>query len=548
MPTSAVSGWKQQLLDNPDLFLLHYFGDKINELKDFHLRLIDTATSHRRGLILYPASHGKTTLVSTLLPIWALCRDPEMRIALILKNDSDAKGVMRAIQFELLGNEQLIRDFGPFKADGDERKAWSLERMDVAGRTRMDKSSSIAAFGAGARTAIGYRTDWTICDDIITDKNSATPDQRQKVREWFNLGPETMSPHGRLTVIGTLFHPEDLYNDLIELRVPTGEHEGRRFYQVQREDAIVVVCRCGHVERDHHDNQASCTSCKCQGFVEDHEEALWPEERPILWLMERKASMGTLDFNKRYRNIAVDPSRMVFREEHVKGGYIGNEKYPGCLDENYRIGEYEPGWKIYCGFDPAVGVSRSTKFCAHLTLAVGSCQLHDRCYWVVDLKRDQMTLPQQVKLIIERHQDYDAVRSVIEANSAFAGLMQAVEQEMNDHGLALPITPHYTTRTNKPDPETGVERMAPWFEQGKVHIPWGDSVSRNRMKQFVEELIMYPGRYTDSVMAFWFAWREAQITAPKYKSFNRFTTRAGRTQKTMVPTGCRVVTNPYYDR
>ncbi len=546
----SLPAWKRTLLENPELFLLRYFSDKVDELKDFHLRLIDTATTERRGLILYPAGHGKTTLVSTLLPIWAVCCNPEIRIALILKNDTDAGGVMRAIQFEMLGNDQLVKDFGPFRSD-DEGKAWSLSRIDIDKRTRMDKSSSIAAFGAGARTAIGYRTDWTICDDIITDQNSSTPDQRQKVREWFNLGPETMSPHGRLTVIGTLFHPEDLYNDLIELKIPTGEYEGLEIYKTQREDAIVSVCSCGHRERNHtHNGEGNCQKCKCPVFMEKSEEALWPEQRPMLWLMERKASMGTLDFNKRFRNIAVDPSRMIFREEYIKGGYIGKTNHPGCLDENYRIGEYEESWRRVAGFDPAVGITRSRKFCAHLTLAEGSCQEHDKCYWIVDLHRDQMTLPQQVRFIIERHQEYNLFKSVIEANSAFAGVQQAIEEEMSQNGLALNIVPHYTTRGNKPDPETGVERMAPWFENGQVHIPWGNASSRGRMKQLVDELIMYPGRFTDTVMAFWFAWRDLQVATAKYKSFNRFTTDGKRplVGRAAAPAGVRVVPNPYYQK
>lgn len=539
--------WKQQLLDNPDLFLLHYFDHLVDELKDFHLRLITTATREKRGLILYPAAHGKTTLVSTLLPIWALCTDPNIRVAIITKNQDDARGIMRAIEFELVGNEKLIRDFGPFKSD-DDRKAWSLDRLDVAGRTRMDKSSNIAAFGCQARTAIGYRADWVICDDIITDVNSSTPEQRQKVREWFNLGPETMSPHGRLTVVGTLFHPEDLYHDLTDLQVPSGELEGHKFYVRQREDAIVRICTCGHRERIHrHDGEGSCENCSCQAFMEHEEQALWPEQRPMLWLMERKASMGTLDFNKRYRNIAVDPSRMVFREEYIRGGYIGKTKYPGCLDTSYHVGDIEDNWRVYCGFDPAVGITRSRKFCAHVTLAVGSCKEHERCYWVVDLHRDQMTLPQQVKYIVEQHQNYNALKSVVEANSAFAGLMQAIDQEQIDQGLAYNIVPHYTTRTNKPDPETGVERMAPWFEDGKVHIPWGDNASRGRMKQLVDELIMYPGRFTDTVMAFWFAWREAQVTAPKYVSFNRLTQGGKKSFGSIRPAGVRVMKNPYYE-
>jgi len=109
---------------------------------------------------------------------------------------------------------------------------------------------------------------------------------------------------------------------------------------------------------------------------------------------------GPAKFAQRFRNIAVDKSRMIFREEYVKGGYIGKEQYPGCLDRNYSIGDRDPSWWLYGGFDPAVGIKAQAKFCAHITLAAGSCDEHERCYWVVDLKRDQMTLPQQADYII----------------------------------------------------------------------------------------------------------------------------------------------------
>src|SRR3954470_7656055 len=96
--------WRDIILENPELFLLRYFGDKLEGLKDFHLRLIQIALNDVRSLILYPAGHGKTTLVSTILPIFQLCKDPNQRIAVIAKNEVDAKGIMRAIHSELLGN------------------------------------------------------------------------------------------------------------------------------------------------------------------------------------------------------------------------------------------------------------------------------------------------------------------------------------------------------------------------------------------------------------------------------------------------------------
>jgi hypothetical protein len=503
------------LLENPDAFLLYYFPDRIRTLKDFHLRLLHTATRESRGLILYPAAHGKTTLVSERLPIWAICRDPNIRMAVIAKNGPDATAITRSIQSELLGNDRLIADFGPFRPEGDDSKAWALERFDVAARTRRGKSSTFAAFGAGSRNALGYRTDWTICDDVVTDVNSSTPEQREKLRMWFNQGPETMGDQAdaRLTVVGTRFHPEDLYGDFIEMVLPDS---GKPIWYVQTEYAVLDP---------------------------DNKVVLWPEERPWIWLMRRKAAMGTLDFNKRYNNVAVDPSRLVFKEEYVRGGYVGKIRYPGCLDKHYCVGDYDPSWRRYAGFDPAAGkLSRSAKFCAHIEVAVGSCADHEKCLWIVDLHRDQMTLPQQVELILNKHRHYDNYLSVIEANAYQVGLYEEIKRRMDEAGVAYNIKPHYTSRMNKPDPELGVQSMAPWFENGKVHIPWGNPESQRKMQILVDELVQYPGRTTDTVMALWMAYKWAHDTAPRFQSgyyvkkplFSRYHERK------------RYAKNPYY--
>jgi hypothetical protein len=80
---------RQLLLDNPALFIVTYFPHRINEARRVPPPPDPTATTQTRSLILYPAGHGKTTLVSTLLPIWALCKDPNIRIVIIGKNDTE---------------------------------------------------------------------------------------------------------------------------------------------------------------------------------------------------------------------------------------------------------------------------------------------------------------------------------------------------------------------------------------------------------------------------------------------------------------------------
>ncbi len=510
---------RQMLLNNPALFVVHYFPHAITKLEPFHLRLIGTATQDTRSLTLYPAGHGKTTLVATLLPIWAVCRDPNVRIAIVAKNTDEGEGIMRTIQAEMVDNDDLVRDFGPFRSDIDGR-AWSLSRLDVHHRTIRHKSSTIAMFGSSSKTVLGYRTDWTICDDVVTGENSNTPEQRTKMRNWFDqyveTGPE--HAHSRLTVVGTRFHPNDLYGDLLELAVPDekGEHLVT-LYQTYREDAI---------------------------SDQEKHETLWPERWPWQRLMQQKVKVGTLSFNKRYRNIAVDESRMVFKEEFVRGGWIGKDHHEGVLDRSFVAGDCADNWRKVAGFDPAIGTSRHAKFCAHIVLAAGSCMKHDRCYWVVDLERDQWTMPQQAELILQKHQQYKLMMSSVEANGYQTGLLEALDQKMRERDIALKIEPHYTNKSSKPDPELGVQAMAPWVERGAFHIPWADAYSQTRMRQLVDELVMYPdGRTTDTVMALWFAWRALELSAPAFKTSNRLTRDAPAWDRRI---GRRVIRNPAY--
>jgi hypothetical protein len=514
---SASTDHKERLLADPAFFLDYYFADKLEGLKDFHLRLIDNASSKAKSLILYPAGHGKTTLVSTLLPIWAVCKNPNIRIAIIGKNESEAKDkIARVIMAELMGNDTLIRDFGPFVPSSD-NKSWSLTSLTVEKRTIRAKEPTIAFFGSGSKGTLGHRADWVICDDVVTEKNSATPEQRGSMREWFNQSVQTMNlPGGRLTVIGTLFDPEDLYNDLFHLIDP--EH-GKPIYHVQHEDAIVD---------------------------EENHVTLWQEWWPWVRLMEQKAIMGTLDFNKRYRNIAVDASRQVFREEYVKGGYIGKVHYPGCLDRQYSIGDYADDWPVYCGFDPARGKTRHAKFCVHMTIAMGRCAKHpDGCIWIVDMERDQMTIQQQADLVMHQHMEYNAFTSRVEANSFQEGLIDVIKERMDEAGKQLRVEPHLTTRVNKVDPEVGVARMAPWFENAKVHIPQGNPESLRKMQQLVDELIEYPGRTTDCVMALWFAWMAAMESTNTMRSVNRLQAKPNKFWGQRA-VGRRVVKNPFY--
>ena len=502
------------LLEHPFEFIDVFFKHRLKKLEPFHKDLVEVSLTERRGLELFPATHGKTTLISMACPIFATCRDPNARISITAKNAAEAGNIAQSIRRELEQNTDLIRAYGPFKPR-DDSKPWRNDFFQVDRRTSRAKEHTMAFFGSRSWTALGYRTDWSICDDVVTDKNSATEDQREKLKEWFSEVILTMpeEDNDRITVCGTRFHPDDLYGDLVEMS--ENEDFADEAFRIDHKDAIVS---------------------------EADEETLWPERWPWKRLMAQKRLQGTLAFNKRYRNMPVDPERQVFKEEFFVGGWLGREKHNPILDPEYTIGGAPRDWPHYGGHDIGSLVGWSVS----IALAHGKCDKHESCIWVQDLNRDQMSFPTQAHSICDIYTEYDMLELRSEANGIQEGIGDMAMQEAERRGLAINVSPHVSSKENKPDPEIGVTAMLPWFEQARVHIPYATATDRRVMDILKDEFITHPGKTTDCVMAFWFAWLGLRAGTVGRGSYNRLKKpvairSAGFNRR-------RIVRNPFYAR
>jgi hypothetical protein len=93
---------------------------------------------------------------------------------------------------------------------------------------------------------------------------------------------------------------------------------------------------------------------------------------------------------------------------------------------------------------------------------------------------------------------------VVEVNAAQRWLLSQphVQKWMAMTGVAF--VPH-TTSINKQDPKYGLESIGDLFRQGRIRIPWGDAVSRNRCQHLIDEAVRYPeSDTTDLIMSTWF--------------------------------------------
>lgn len=76
---------------------------------------------------------------------------------------------------------------------------------------------TIAAYGTGG-SVIGSRADLVVADDLLDQKNASTSYQRDFVEEWFDRSflSRRKSKTGRVVVVGTTWHHDDLYARLLK--------------------------------------------------------------------------------------------------------------------------------------------------------------------------------------------------------------------------------------------------------------------------------------------------------------------------------------------
>jgi len=498
----------------PDVFIAYYGG---LEVEPYQRQFLTQAHEEMRSLILLPARHGKSTLLSKWLPIWEMCINPNIRIILIMKTKDDVKAYANGIMNILQSNTKLIRDFGPFY---NRDNVWSTSFFNIAKRQIMDEHLTLEFFGAGGKV-LGHRSDLVIVDDVVTDDTGGTPERRREQLRWFREEVQTSPglifprdeetgkpeiPEGiswptdvsyeRIVVAGTRFHPQDLY------------------FTLERDSTykkLYFDCFWNH---ETHTSDPTQTS------------ALWPRHMPVKELKREIKSLGILSFNKRFRNIAFDEAEMAFPEVYIRGGEYDGVTYDGCLDRSRSFGDYDDEWFISLGFDPASGsTSKQSTYPSYIVLGTDNSVDPPKRY-IVDLFRKQMPVEDIISVLLDGDEGrglpgfYDLYHydvGKIEVNAVQKWLLQ--HQRVKDALLqGIRLEPHQTSG-NKWDPTMGVKSMAAMFANSNISIPYKTAHDRAKAGEFINQLVMFPKGVYDFCMALWFAELAARDAQTKYEGY-----------------------------
>lgn len=209
------------------LYFFHfYYAHYVKyETADFQKEIIHyLEKSHKEDLYIVAfRGSGKSTMVTTAYPLWAILGKQQKKFCVILcQTQAQAKQHMMNIKRELEDNDLLRRDLGPFKEESDEWGAKSLVFNKHGARI------SVASTDQSIRGLRHHehRPDLFICDDVEDIQSTKTRESRAKTYGWLH---SEVIPAGdkdtRLIIVGNLLHEDSL---LMRIKddVDTGKKRG----------------------------------------------------------------------------------------------------------------------------------------------------------------------------------------------------------------------------------------------------------------------------------------------------------------------------------
>src|SRR6266550_3636452 len=269
-------------------------------------------------LTLLPRDHGKSAGAG-YRAVWELTKDPTLRILYISSTSNLATKQLKFMK-DIMTSDNY-RAYWPDMINKDEarREKWTEREISIDHPRRKEESiRDPSIFTAGLTSNIvGMHCDIAIMDDVVVTGNAYTEEGREKVKDQYSLLSSVETSDAREWVIGTRYHPSDLYADLLKMEVEEYNDVG----EVTRTDPLFEV-----FER------------QVETVGDGSGEYLWPRQQRSdgKWfgfdqeILQRKKAqyLNKTHFRAQYYNDPHDVSSSVFKRnffQYYEPGYLSRK-------------------------------------------------------------------------------------------------------------------------------------------------------------------------------------------------------------------------------
>lgn len=391
--------------------------------------------------------HFKSRSIAVIYPLYKLIKNPNLRIVLASETVTQMEKWVKEIKNNI---EDPHKPYNYLKPERPE--TWTKRELTIK-RSLQSGDSSITATGVG-KAVLSSRADILILDDVISKKNSRTRIQREKVKDWYR---ETilpiLTPDGKVIVIGTPKHEDDLYADFRD--DPDMDYF---FFPAEKPKEEEL--------EDYHKN-----------FYDNEDEVLWPR----VWDKER------LESRRNKITASAYASEYLLNLSKQEGGVVEPEwiDYYGKLDDDRRY-----TWAM--GVDPSTGDNEEGDYTGLVVVARDD---KSGTIYVEDADQGIWKSSTRLEKIQSYCDDYPITKVGIEDVSTTKDFINFLERE-----TMLPIN---RLSTMGKDKKTRLETITPRIENSKVKFRRALDKSEIPL---IDQLIEFPeGSYDDLVDAFVYA-------------------------------------------
>jgi predicted phage terminase large subunit-like protein len=384
-----------------------------------------------------PRGHLKSWIVTKAWAIQQALKNHDIRILIANATEENAVKFMRSIAKWLGRGTMLERYFGTFESD-----LWNQNELTIRQRKKILDSPTFMATGL-QKTLTSQHYDLIIADDLVEPDNVRTKEQREKVYEFYLSMFDLLEPDGRLVVIGTRYHQDDLYARILE-------------------------------ENKTHANWSTfIRSCyNPDGSV------LFPEKFTPAQLDDIKKK-SYYHFSTQYLNDPVDPDNADFKSDWIKT-YSAVTPHPSSL---------------YLTIDPAIALSRDADYTAMVVAGMFS----DRKIRVVDVLHKRLVPSDLVDEVFNLVKKWRLHRVGIETFAFQKTLKYDLQRQQRERGIFFSIDELGKRHSGRGEAvlskEARIRRLQPYFEQGLVEL-------RSDMSELRDELLSFPrGKHDDLIDA-----------------------------------------------
>ncbi|NCA74375.1 MAG: hypothetical protein EOM93_05995 [Gammaproteobacteria bacterium] len=244
-------------------------GEHIKTLCDHAQQVYDGDID--RLIVTLPPRHMKSTLFSEAFPAWCMGNDPQTEVIISSYNDSQSAKMMTASRM-IMEEPEYRRTFPSLR--------WAVDNIhDAMLEGKQNGRPNLISRGPGSGIT-GSGADIVVMDDLFKSNEDAYSSiRRDKVEEWYKSTILTrLSPGGRIILVGTRWHYDDLIGRLIS----------------EEPDEWTVL----HMPA-----------------ISDEGMALWPKRYNIDELIRIRASMGTHMFSAIYQGRPTPSEGGMFKRQ-----------------------------------------------------------------------------------------------------------------------------------------------------------------------------------------------------------------------------------------